>query len=182
MQCLKLKKSNIWLFVFADTYFMAFYVCSCHVLCDWPTVQKLTWFLHVPAVGSQQACLPACLPVHWPQNCFYKCRSHCSIALQPNHITRLFSYSREVERRERLMLPLLPIKPLLLVQRQRWRHTGDSPVPPVFLCPPLVCSPLSPSYIIVPHLPSLSRHNQAPCPHPPLHPHSWTNIHQWLGL
>lgn len=64
--------------------------------------------------------LPACLSVYWPQNCFYKCRNRCSIALQPNRITRLFSYSRVVERRERLVLPLLPIKSFPLVQeRQR---------------------------------------------------------------
>lgn len=41
------------------------------------------------------------LSVHWPQNCFYKCKSRCFIALQPNRITRLFSYSREVEQRLR---------------------------------------------------------------------------------
>lgn len=117
---------------------------------------------------------PACLSVHWPQNCFYKCRSRCSIALQPNRITRLFSYSREVERRERLVLPLLPIMSLPLVrQRAETKTCGTlSSSPSSFflsVCPPLSL-PLSLSYIIFPHLPSLSRHYRAPCPHPPSPP------------
>lgn len=39
---------------------MGFYVCSCFVPCVCPAVLELTWFLHVPLVGSQQACLPVC--------------------------------------------------------------------------------------------------------------------------
>lgn len=58
---------------------------------------SLCWF---------SAGLPACLSVYWPQNCFYKCRNPCSIALQSNRLTRLFSYSRDVEWRGSLMLPI----------------------------------------------------------------------------
>lgn len=110
----KAEKSNILPFV----RFMGFYVCSC---LGCPTAQKPTCFLHVPLLFLSR---PARLSVRWPQNCFYKCRSHCSIALQPNRITRLFSYSKEVERRERLVLPLLPIMSVPLVQQQRRRHAG----------------------------------------------------------
>lgn len=74
---------------------------------------------------------PARLSVHWSQNCFYKCKKRCSIALQPNRLTRLFSYSREVEWRGSLMLP---INSPLLVQQHKQRHTGHFPVPFVFLC------------------------------------------------
>lgn len=49
------------------------------------------------SVSVFSAGLPACLSVHRSHNCFYKCRECCSIALQPNRLTRLFSYSREVE-------------------------------------------------------------------------------------
>lgn len=116
---------------------------------------------------------PACLSLHWPQNCFYKCRSHCSIALQPKRITRLFSYSKEVERRERLMLPLLPIKSLPLVQKHRQWDTGHFSVPQALsLSTPCLFSflPQSLSCIIIPHLHSLSRLYQAPCRHPPAPP------------
>lgn len=58
---------------------------------------SLCWF---------SAGLPACLSVYWPQKCFYKCRNPCSIALQSNRLTRLFSYSRDVEWRGSLMLPI----------------------------------------------------------------------------
>lgn len=143
---------------------MGFYVCSC---LGCPTAQKPTCFLHVPLLFLSR---PARLSVRWPQNCFYKCRSHCSIALQPNRITRLFSYSKEVERRERLVLPLLPIMSVPLVQQQRRRHVGHS-----------FFSVLSPFQ----HLPSSSLFVQTlPNPGAPTHSHlhPWTNIHQWLRL
>lgn len=113
---------------------------------------------------------PACLSVHWPQNCFYKCRSRCSIALQPNRITRLFSYSREVERRERLVLPLLRIKSLPLVQQQRQRQMGHFSCPSCLSLstPHLFCS-YSLSYIIFPLCPD-STEPHAVYPPPPSPP------------
>lgn len=100
---LYLQKEIWWLFMYV------------HVLCcvDVPLCRSRHGSYMFPLLVLSR---PACLSVHWPQNCFYKCRSRCSIALQPNRITRLFSYSREVERRERLVLPWLPIKSLPLGQ------------------------------------------------------------------
>lgn len=79
------EKANIWLFVFVKTFY-GFVSCA-------------VW-LFLYAEADRVLSRPACLSVRWPQNCFYKCRNHCSIALQPNRLTRLFFYSVQVEQRE----------------------------------------------------------------------------------
>lgn len=86
------EKANIWLFVFVKTFY-GFVSCA-------------VWLV-LYAEADRVLSRPACLSVRWPQNCFYKCRNHCSIALQPNRLTRLFSYSVEVKQREEaLCFPL----------------------------------------------------------------------------
>lgn len=127
--------------------------CSCCEEADMALICSLCCF---------SAGRPACLSVRWPQDCFYKCRSHCSIALQPNRITRLFPYSWEVEQRERLALPLLPIKSLCQ-SSSRSKDIGDT-------FPSLWSPSVYHFAVIFPHLLSLSRLYQTPCPHCPL-PH-----------
>lgn len=92
------------------------------------------------------------LSVHWPQNCFYKCKSRCFIALQPNRITRLFSYSREVEQR------------LRAAQMKTYGHLCVCVSFFLFLPCSFLSLPLPLSYIIFPHLSYLSRLSQDPCP------------------
>lgn len=92
------------------------------------------------------------LSVHWPQNCFYKCKSRCFIALQPNRITRLFSYSREVEQR------------LRAAQMKTYGHFCVCVSFFLFLPCSFLSLPLPLSYIIFPHLSYLSRLSQDPCP------------------
>lgn len=91
MQCLTLKRQiydylcswkSIWWFCVLVALWLSHYAGADRSSYMFPLV-----------VLSGPACLPACLPVHWLQNCFYKGRNHCSIALQPNRLTRLFSYS-----------------------------------------------------------------------------------------
>lgn len=110
------------------------------------------------------------LSVHWPQNCFYKCKSRCFIALQPNRITRLFSYSREVEQR------------LRAAQMKTYGHLC------VCVCLSFCSFPVR-SFLFLCLFPILSSHILAICPDfhrthalPPFHPHPLTNIHQWLEL
>lgn len=138
-----------------DFFFRGFmYV---HVLCYVVVSQRSSWhgsYMFPPLVLSR----PVSLSVNWPQNCFYKCRSHCSIALQPNHITRLFSYSSEVERKERLVLPLLPINSLPLVQQQRRRQSGHFFVPLVFFSVHPSSALLFPSLSLFPTLLSFIFH------------------------
>ncbi len=85
-----IEKSNAELFVFVKGHFVGSYVCSCPVLCGCLAVQKPTWFLRVPPVGSQQACPPVCALATELFLQVQKSLLHCSAAQPYNQALFLF--------------------------------------------------------------------------------------------
>lgn len=62
----------------------------CLVLCGYPAKQRPTWFLHVPSVGSQQACLSVCALATELFLQVQKSLLHCAAAQPFNQAVFLF--------------------------------------------------------------------------------------------